>query len=679
MLATLSTFWNIAQVVIGLGFVIFFHELGHFLLAKWNGVKVEKFSIGFGPTLVGFRRGETEYVVAAIPLGGFVKMLGEGMEDEANRSTDPRAFTNKSVGARMAIICAGVIMNVILGLGCFVYAYGQGMADRPAIVGGVGAASPAYDAGLRAGDEIVAVDGKQDISYTGMTLKVRLSGQGQTLHFDVKRQGQDGLISMDIQPRREPGVDYPTIGVLPTSSLGAGLLEAPAGMPDPPRFPGDPPTADHKSVETLVAAGPPGAELTPMRDIQDYNNLLAKYQNKPLVHVFEHKEKPEAPVSKRYEMTIPPANFVDFGFRLTMEPVNGIQKGSPADKAGFRTGDRIVKVNGKDDFDPMRLPSLCYENAGKTMTFEVQRDGSDGPRAVTLTATPDHTPPWTEMVLPQEPLEVSGLGLCYPIRAHIQAVRPESPAARAGLKPGDLITAIGFPTLPRPEASRSGGQEKERSNDTAKDAKEEEETIKLDDKSPSWVSVFRALQFRPSGPISLVVNNGSSPVRVAPEPDPTWFLPDRGLRFLDLVRKLPPQSIGAALRRGVDDTVENILSIYAMIRGLAQHRVGPKSVAGPVKIVQVAYAAASYGLTELIHFLGILSINLAVINFLPIPPLDGGQMVFLLAEKVRGKPLPESALMPAIYLGILMILCLFVFVMYQDVFGLIRDWRGVRP
>ena len=127
--------------------MIFIHELGHFLLAKWNGVKVEKFSIGFGPTLFGFRRGETEYVLAALPLGGFVKMLGEGPEDEANKSTDPRAYPNKSVGARMAIISAGVIMNVFLGLACFVYAYGHGMDEIPAKVGAVVAGL----AGLRGG------------------------------------------------------------------------------------------------------------------------------------------------------------------------------------------------------------------------------------------------------------------------------------------------------------------------------------------------------------------------------------------------------------------------------------------------------------------------------------------------------------------------------------------------
>src|SRR5262249_39890175 len=149
--------------VFGIGLLIFLHELGHFLLAKWNGVKVEKFSIGFGRTIFGFTRGETEYVVAMIPLGGFVKMLGEGPEDEEHKSTDPRAYPNKSVGARMAIISAGVIMNVLLGLACFVYAYGRGMTETPAKVGVVKAGTPAFEAGLRAGDEIVAIDGREGV------------------------------------------------------------------------------------------------------------------------------------------------------------------------------------------------------------------------------------------------------------------------------------------------------------------------------------------------------------------------------------------------------------------------------------------------------------------------------------------------------------------------------------
>src|SRR5271156_2063957 len=148
----------ILQVAVGLGFVIFIHELGHFFLAKWNGVKVEKFSIGFGPTLFGFRRGETEYVLAALPLGGFVKMLGEGPDEQESKSTDPRAYPNKSVSARMAIISAGVIMNLFLAGACFVYFYGNERHDSPAILGAVTAGSPAYEAGLCVGDEIVAID-----------------------------------------------------------------------------------------------------------------------------------------------------------------------------------------------------------------------------------------------------------------------------------------------------------------------------------------------------------------------------------------------------------------------------------------------------------------------------------------------------------------------------------------
>ena len=184
----------ILLVILGVGFVIFIHELGHFLLAKWNDVKVEKFSIGFGPTLFGFRRGETEYVLAAVPLGGFVKMLGEGegTDDEQARTTDPRAYPNKSVGARMAIISAGVIMNVLLGLVCFVYAYGHGMEEMPAIVGAVVPASPAYQAGMRPGDEIVAIDGRREVRYKTLLLKVSLSRRDQVLHFVVRRPAATG-------------------------------------------------------------------------------------------------------------------------------------------------------------------------------------------------------------------------------------------------------------------------------------------------------------------------------------------------------------------------------------------------------------------------------------------------------------------------------------------------------
>jgi regulator of sigma E protease len=672
-LETVYWFLNVFKVAFGLGFVIFIHELGHFLLAKWNGVKVEKFSIGFGPTLLGFKRGETEYVIAAIPLGGFVKMLGEGPEEEAAKSTDPRAYSNKTVGARMAIISAGVIMNVLLGLGCFVYAYGQGMVEMPARVGAIEAASPAYEAGLQPGDEIVAIDGRGDLSWTSMTLRVILSNQGQKLHFDVRRHGHDGTIGLDIQPRREAGSDRPTIGVRNSNSLMVGLFTPPAGMADPPTFPAaSTATVDEtRPVDLLVAVGPPGEEPTTLEAPIQYDRLLARYIDKPLVHVFERHEGPiDSPgkVLERFEVTLPPSKFVDFGFRLGMEPINGIQKGSPADRAGFRVGDRIVKVNGSEDFDPMRLPTLCGDSAGKPMRFVVERPSADGSHTDhEIEVTPDDSPAWTEPAGPTESLEIPGLGLCYPVAAHITAVKPDSPAARAGLKPGDVINSITFTPTKTPETTDP--------KDASKQAPPPRPaTIKLDDNTQSWVRAFWMLQMTREETVSVVVNGASTPKELAPVPVDDWYFPSRGLVFLPMIQRLPPQPIASALRRGWDDTIENILQIYGMFRSLAQGRVGPRGVAGPLTIFQVAYDNARTGLTELLHFLGLLSINLAVINFLPIPPLDGGQMLFLLAEKVRGRPLPESALTAGVLVGVVLVIGLMLFVTYQDVFRIIENW-----
>ena len=311
----------------------------------------------------------------------------------------------------MAIISAGVIMNVILGLGCFVYAYGQGMVVMPAMVGGVEPASPAYDAGMRAGDEIVAIDGRGDLSWDSMTLKVVLSGRGQALRFEVKRPEHEDLVGLDIQPRREAGSDRPTIGVRPSMSLNLGILSLPAGMKNPPEYPQAEATEDTRPVDTLVSVGPLGQESTPVQDIGQYHRLLARFHKQPLVHVIERREWTEdAPgrVLNRFDVTFPPANFVDFGFRMTFERIAAVRKDSPADRAGFRKGDQIVKVGGRDDVDPLRLPSICYDNAGKPMTIEVERTAADGSKtSQTLTVIPDDTPPWTDKRPPWTELPTS--------------------------------------------------------------------------------------------------------------------------------------------------------------------------------------------------------------------------------------------------------------------------------
>jgi regulator of sigma E protease len=660
-LAILTSAYAIALVALGLGFVIFIHELGHFLLAKWNDVKVEKFSIGFGPTVFGFRRGETEYVLAAVPLGGFVKMLGEGPEDEQNKSTDPRSYPNKSVGARMAIISAGVIMNVLLGLVCFVYSFGRGMDVIPANIGAVAPASPAYRAGLRPGDEIVSIDGREDTRYTSLQLKVALSRRDQVLHFVVRRPGRDRPIELDIRPVREPSNDRPTIGILPAEGREVGAFRRPAGMADAPPYPGLDRLESDDFVDTLAAAGPADREPTPIATAEDYHRILAANVDRPIRHVIERRSGSAAedgPVLEHPELILPPARFVDFGLRMAIEPISAIQAGSPAEQAGFRLGDLIVKVDGRD-FDPMRLPGICYRGAGQPMTFEVERAAADGGRRTqTITATPDATALWTEPRLGRD-LDVPSLGLCYPVSSRVAAVTPDSPAARADIRPGNVINAMII--KPSKPAKSSGG----------KAAAGRAETLKFEEGASSWVVAFGYIQGKPDADIELVVNKATQPVAIKPEViDRDWYYPSRGLMFMQLRRKLAPQPIGPALRLGYEDTIENIMSIYAMFRSLFTGQIGYNNLGGFIPISRAAFSLARMGLTYLIHFLGILSINLAVLNFLPIPPLDGGQMVFLVAEKIRGRPLPESVLVAGTYLGLLLVLGVMIVINVKDIFQL---------
>ena len=657
-MGSLLGIFNALQVLLGLSFVILIHELGHFLLAKWNGVKVERFSIGFPPKLFSVRKGETEYVLGAVLLGGYVSMLGEGMDDEATKTTDPRAFPNKTVGSRMAIISAGVIMNLILGLVSFVYAYGKGVEERSARLGGVVAGAPAYAAGMRAGDTIVNIDDRREVSFSDILRKVKLSRANQVVHFELRRAGQDALVPIDVEPRLEKDADTPSIGIYPADSLTFSLTpyRAPAGIE---AAPGTPPSAI-KVDDTIIAAGPVGETPKPVNDPFMLRQLFADHADQPINIVIERRDKTAKPspggaASEQISVTLPQNRFITFGFRLKIEPISAIQLGSIADRAGFRKGDLILKVDGNASFDPMQLPTTCFKNAGKPMTFEVERHesgaGSEA-KVVEITATPDNSPPWGEVPFQNEPLDVPGLGFAYPVRTTIAEVTPGSPADRAGLKAGDVINEMTVP-----------GEKKEKKVEKPQD-------FKFNDKSPGWPSAFQTLQWISIRPVTLTVNNSNKLITITPEPDAEWSHPYRGTSFQSLTHMLPPMGPMAAFQRGLDDTVDNILDIYSTLRNLFHGRMGMGSLAGPPTIAIVAYDAASTSFTKLVQFLGILSINLAVLNFLPIPPLDGGQMVFLIAEKIRGRPVPDGAKVAGTWIGLVLVVGLMVFVLIQDV----RRW-----
>ncbi|HTW60095.1 MAG TPA: RIP metalloprotease RseP [Terriglobales bacterium] len=183
---------SLIAVVAVLGFMILIHEFGHFAVAKWLGVRVEQFAIGFGTRLIGFRRGETDYRINAIPLGGYVKMSGENPMDE--RTDDPREFLNHSRWHRFLIAIAGPTMNILLAIVLLTvvfmvhYEY-PAVYDEPTVIGWVLKDSAAAKAGFQIGDRITRIDDVQNPTWEQVDLKEALN-PGQPLSVQIERNGQ---------------------------------------------------------------------------------------------------------------------------------------------------------------------------------------------------------------------------------------------------------------------------------------------------------------------------------------------------------------------------------------------------------------------------------------------------------------------------------------------------------
>jgi len=191
---------NIFAFIIVLGVLIFFHEFGHFLIARFFGVGVEKFSLGFGPRLIGKKIGITDYRLSAIPLGGYVKMVGEEPDAQVAPEEIPLSFTHKHVAKRMLIVVAGPIFNILLAVIIFfgIFYFTGTYILKPSI-GSVRAGSPALAAGLEKGDLITQINGSAINSWDEMAEIINAS-QGRTLRVSVRRQAI--TLDMSITPEK---------------------------------------------------------------------------------------------------------------------------------------------------------------------------------------------------------------------------------------------------------------------------------------------------------------------------------------------------------------------------------------------------------------------------------------------------------------------------------------------
>jgi regulator of sigma E protease len=685
--ALLNLIGLILVVAVALGFVLFVHELGHFIVAKLCGVKCEKFYLGFdigGWKLCKFRWGETEYGIGILPLGGYVKMLGQEdnparIQAEIERAKlqktaatpsaasppqpnaaqaaqpfdlaaaekalyDPRSYLAKSVPKRMAIISAGVIMNVIFAFFMAIAAYYLGVEQLACGVGDVLPGDAAWRAGLKPGDQIVEISGNKTERFQDLLKYVTVGDIDNGVTMLIERPGVKEPLKFFIHPDFFLG--RPTIGITPPY-LPVLLKEENCVIPGSAAAQAKP--ALRKGDRIVMVDG-----LT-VANYQQLNAYFAEHPDKPLHLTVECTVPPEGQkhdreqTSKLVQVVVPPQPMRSLGLVMTMGEILAIQDGSPAATAGIKVHDRIVKVDGNPPGDPMTLPARLRPLAGQTVTLTIDREGLTAPLDFPVTL---RRVDWIDQPqMKNNLLPVPELGIAYRVLNRVDQVLPGSPAEKADIQPGEMVQMA---TISPPE------------NQLQEEISQSKITISFDEKNQNWPFFFYKLQMcYPGSPVELVLNNNRKATLLA-ENAADWFNPDRGFLFEPETSLRKAQSFAQAIHLGAEETWESLTLVVRVLRKLGS-QISVTELSGPISIARFAGRAAQQGPAALLLFLTLLSANLAVLNLLPIPLLDGGHLIFLCYEGIRGKPADERVQIALSILGFVFLIGLMIFLLGMDI------------
>ena len=543
-------------MIILLGLLIFVHELGHFLVAKYFKVRVEVFSLGFGKKLLSFRRGETEYCIAAVPLGGYVKMFGDDPSADISEADRAGSFLHKPVGQRIAVVLAGPIMNLLFA---FLLYSAIAMIGEKALFPGLGDLaqnSAVWSAGFRSGDTILEIDGKSIATWNEIEKKIQ-SNPEKPLRFGIQRE--DG-------------------------------------------------TATSLEVTPKLIANPNVLSWT--KEIGDIDGLT----------------------------------FLSRSATIAVIP------GSAAAKAGMRSGDSIVKINATQ-FRRWREIERAVESFTKEtkLTFTVQRGFIEA-----LQKADDEAQPQTLEFIVDVPSTAAGQSGTAALRAlgfddpelYLASIEKDSPAEKAGLRPGDQLVSINGEKLTKFEEV-----------------------------------VGRIRAFDGTKPIDFAVIRDGKPMTLAISPNVKKRMNHMGqeeTRFEVGIRPMiiddVPQTVQVAtgnvieaVERGAVRSVEMSGAIVVGLVRLFQGQVSSKNVGGFLSIGQMAKKSWSMGPSEFLMAMAVISLNLFVLNLLPVPVLDGGHLVFYTIEAIRGAPLSMQKMELAQRVGAALLVGLMVFALFNDV------------
>lgn len=697
LLSLLENIGPTLAIVLGFGFIIFVHELGHFLVAKAVGIKCTQFAIGFGHSMLTFRKGlgwrvgttekeyenqlrkhalgklgktdeadvqvteeqleearvalgfgETEYRLNWMPLGGYVKMLGQEDMDPAAMSSDPRSFNRKPVWARACVISAGVVMNLIFGLMFFVIAFLAGVEFPPAIVGATdpaGVAASAYPIehpnddnfkGLQPGDHILTIDGEAVTDMMQVAIKVALANPQQPLDMVIKREGIDKPLHYLMTPRESQQTQQLlSLGIEPPMSLEVLDMGKKGHLP-----------------KLLEEAGvKPGMSVVavngnPITRFDQFQNGITKALGQPVTVTFADQDntqkitvttKAAARLTYREEDDLPQLMGLVPATRIA-----NVEKGSVAEELGLQAGDVITNLGSVlypsiDEIPKLVNPQSTTTSKDAALMLKVVRNG----KIIAM-----------DGVQPRN--GVLGIRMDFAVeQGAISIVMPDSPLSELNFTPGSIIKSIN-----------------ENPVNSFTDMQIDLQKICKDATGPVDVFIGYQLNVKDNPTFVRKVTLDEKTVKLLA--NPTWALPSElisgsSLAFGQLKERVKADDPMQAIGLGITKTHQFMVQTYITLARLFQGSVKAKHLRGPVGILDEGRKIARQGWSYLMFFLGLISVNLVVINFLPIPIVDGGLMVFLIIEKIKGSPVSAKVQTAAMIVGLVLIATIFAVTLFYDV------------
>ena len=546
-------------LILGFSGLIFIHELGHFALAKWNGVRVYVFSLGMGPYLVSFTYRGTVYVLSMIPIGGYVKMMGQDdLNSNLDKSRDPHDYRNKRPGQRACILAAGAAFNLIFTLFAFTVCYYLGMDIEPPRIGHISPNMPLASAilhpkeegkpaHLKEGDRILEVNGVPVKSWLEAMMQISGSPRNEDMLMKIERSAAN---------------------------------------------------AEHGS----------GIDLVYVRTLHDQRLGASSIGLKP------YKEKVKVPLGFKTQDTVV----------IEAEPAQ-LKKGvnTPAMEAGLKKGDEILKIEDADSSDRLPLLLDTVNGSNDFMDYILSSKG----KALNLTLRRDQKEIQIK-VTPRKSDDNDTYQICVHYRPmrRVSQIDHDSEAYANGLRENHFV--IDFePDEPNAETWKTG---------------------KL-----KWKERWDDEKEIPHKSQLMVGSRFSDYV----------FVQDR--HAMVFYKTL---TLADAVSMAWGDTRRFSASVFSVLKGLFTGDVNTKALSGPAGIGDVMYTVAStQTFMKYLWFLGFISLNLGVLQFVPIPLLDGWHLLMVAIEKMKGSPVAPRIQEAFQYVGIFLVGGLLFLATFNDI------------